>query len=359
MSDFNPNIYWTVNGKQYSRKTEALKAATEQDLKTVLFHYYNAEFRAANWIDEPEESFEQLCMQRAIQLRETSKYLRLWYSGGADSHTMLTTFINANLRIDEIVLVRASPIDDFESEANRETFQRSMPYIDAVRNLMPYTKISVVDITADQYLAHYKKPDWYLETTNYDFSDDPGILLGSREAIAQHGGLAMNDDIVELTGGDKPRVIRQNGLYYAPIMDSQFSYLYWANVKEFFTTPEFPQLHVKQCHELKRIIKQHFPDGKDIGAEVYNPQSLELDFQKKWKDCCRRHIRKELDFGKGWSLISPKCRLRVYESMDKNPEIFKHFKGSLREFQAEIEHFWPDIQQGIAGILADMYCIGK
>ena len=174
IQDFNPGVYWLVGGKRYNRKADAVIASSHNKLD-ITFNYFNDEFSQFDWLEEPDESFEELAIQRAHQLRDSHKYLRLWYSGGADSHTTLQAFLRANIYIDEIVMVRTSPIDDFDSEACRETNLRSIPYIKSIQHIIPKTKISFVNITAKQYLAHYKSPDWQMETTVYDFPGYDGI----------------------------------------------------------------------------------------------------------------------------------------------------------------------------------------
>ena len=359
INDFNSDVYWTVDGKKYGRKVDALLASAQNNNSHIAFHYYSNSFKDCDWIHEPTETFKELAAERARMLRSTSRYLRLWYSGGADSHTMLLTFLLNNIYVDEIVMVRASPVNDFDGEANKETNLRSIPFIKSIQHTIPKTKISTVDITAEQYLDHYKNNEWYLETPNYDFSDDPGILLGSRRNIEKYTNLTMNSDIIEVSGADKPRLIRKDGLFWAPIMDSQFSYLYWANSKEFFTTPEFPKLHVKQCHKLAQILRKRYPGGEDITHDIYNGLTIDPGFKKEWYHCCRQVINYDIDFGKGWELLSPKCQWRANEAMDKNPELFKYYKGGLHELHPQLPHHWKDIKSGISGIMSGAYCIGK
>jgi len=358
ITDQNPDVYWIVDGRKYGRKIDALLAA-QKTTSTVEFNYYNNQFNAFNWIDEPIESFEELATQRAYQLRESNKYLRLWYSGGADSHTMLQAFLLNKIHVDEIVMVRTSPSNDFNDQIlNRESNLRSLPYIRSIRNQIPKTKISVVDITANQYLDYYKNTEWFNEVLSYDFCDDPGLLLGSRYAIEKYTSLKMMPGTVELSAADKPKVIRKDGVYYAPIVDSSFQYTYWANVKEFFTTPEFPALHSKQSHELKHIIERWYPDG-DVTHDIYNPTMIDEEFKKEWYHCCRHVLNYDIDYGKGWSLFGPKIQLRIQDAKKNNPELLDVFMRPLKELQPMISNHWKDGDSPVSGILANVYSLGK
>lgn len=358
INDHNPNVYWEVDGERYYRKTEALVASAQNNNSHVTFNYYNDAFSKYNWLIEPTETFEELAAMRAHQLRDSNRYIRLWYSGGADSHTMLRTFIDNNIHIDEIVAVRSSPINDFNGRANREANLRSIPYLKSIQCMIPKTKISMVDISAEQYLRYYKTENWHHDAIAFSFSDDPGTLLGSREAIEQFSQLKIHPGGVEVAGGDKPKIIRRDGIYYTTIVDSAFHYLYWANAKEFYTTAEFPMLHSKQCHEMKHILERWYPKDQDITSDIYNPLTIDPEFKKEWYHCCRQIINYKVDLGKGWRLLSPKTQLRWNDAVDKHPELIKYFVGALQELQPKIQHYWKDFDGMITGVVADSYSLG-
>lgn len=58
---------------------------------------------------EPRESFMDLAKAHARGVRDRAKRIRLWYSGGFDSHTMLRSFLESGLRVDEIAIYRRLP----------------------------------------------------------------------------------------------------------------------------------------------------------------------------------------------------------------------------------------------------------
>ena len=355
VNDYNLDAYWIVDNKKYFRKIDAMLASTNNN---VEFYYYNKEFNDFDWTVEPIESFKELAKQRAQQLRDNNKYLRLWYSGGADSHTVLQTFLTNNIYLDEIVMVRASPIDDFGTNANRETNLRSLPYINSIRHDIPNTKISLVDITASQYLEHYKTEDWAMDIMNLDFSDDLGNLLCSRRNLEKYGKLKVRPGTVEITGGDKPKIIRHDGKYYITMVDSSFQYLHVVNLKDFYTTPEFPALHAKQCYELKHILDHWFSADKNITHNIYNPELMDPVFKTVWYNCCRQIINPEVDFGKGWQLITPKGQSRLTDAIAFNSEIVKHYYESLKELQPMVSDYWKTLNGAITGI-ANLYCMTK
>ena len=363
-NEYNPNIFWMTNGGKYHTKIEALEVSMRNNQSKVTFNYYNDGFAKYNWLVEPTESWDTLLRLRALQLRDENRYIRLWYSGGADSQTILNAFMDNNIFIDEIVNVRTSPVNDFDDKrgyiANQEQNLRARPYLKLIKDLIPNTKISLIDVDAEHYLNLYKSDGWVSNASQLDLADDPGMVLGTRERIAATKLLTMNADIVEIAGGDKPKVIRRDGVYYAPLVDTQFQFVNLVSNKEFYTTAEFPELHAKQCHIWKEQLHNRFPDvSEDLTHDIYNPKLIDPDFKKDWYHCCRNILHYELDLGKGWGMDSPKFQSRLAQAKEYHPELLLHFLGQLKEQQVEIKPYWKEFDGLLVGVMSDAYCLGK
>lgn len=82
--DTSKKMFWKVGDDLFYNKIDALTKSIEVN-KPVDFHLFEEAFDVYDWTKEPTESWEDLLRQRAQQLRDTYRYLRLWYSGGADS----------------------------------------------------------------------------------------------------------------------------------------------------------------------------------------------------------------------------------------------------------------------------------
>lgn len=357
LDDFNPNVYWEVDGKKYYRNADALVASSESNSK-IKFYYHNDAFDRFNWEVEPPQTFNQLCAIRAQQLRDNYKYLRLWYSGGADSHTVLRTFLDNNIHLDEIAMIRVGVIDEFDTHANVEINRRSVPYLNSIRHSIPKTKISTVDISASDYLEYYQSDDWFLQARIYDFADDAGVIISGYESI-ERGGLSIPDDCAEITGGDKSKLIRHDDVYYIPIVDSSFPYLHITTLEEFYITPDLPELHSKQSHVLKHLLENMFPKDQDLTHEIYNPVTGDQHFRSLWYSSCRQILNSDIDFGKGWGIITPKGQSRIVDAYSKSPETLHHYRSSLREFQQSVGDKWPELDKPPVGNIAGLYSIGK
>lgn len=97
----SPQGYWKVGDRKFINKIEALKYAT--DIKTYpTFHYFDNIFENFDRSRLGKYTLDELYKQRAYQLREKYDYLILYFSGGADSYNVLRSFLDNNIKLDEI-----------------------------------------------------------------------------------------------------------------------------------------------------------------------------------------------------------------------------------------------------------------
>jgi hypothetical protein len=135
------NSYWEYAGTQYKSKIKAIEASGG-DISSISFFAFSDSFYSYSWDIEPTESWEELLLQRALLLREKYKYLKLWFSGGADSTTVLNTFLRNNIYIDEIVVYRFAINDNFLNKSNHEIDNYTTPFLKNLNNILINTKIT-------------------------------------------------------------------------------------------------------------------------------------------------------------------------------------------------------------------------
>ena len=148
-------IGWYLNNKFYNNKWSCV-LDNKYSSKNVTFYFYDDVFNKLNWEEEPSLSFDFLLQQRARQLRDSFDYLRLWYTSGTDSETILQTFLKHNIFIDEIAVSKNPFI-----ESDRELNKRAIPRLKLLQDKFPNTFINIFQTTAKQYLS-------ILESQNYD-----------------------------------------------------------------------------------------------------------------------------------------------------------------------------------------------
>ena len=95
--------YYTCNDKKFSSKVKALEENIDT-AKGVFFHA-NPSWNDFNFSIDPDMDWSNLLRQEAKYIRDTYTYIRIWYSGGSDSHLVLQSFADNNIFVDEIVEV--------------------------------------------------------------------------------------------------------------------------------------------------------------------------------------------------------------------------------------------------------------
>ena len=108
--------YYTYKSLATVNKYEILLAA--DNIEDVKYHFHDDFFSSFNWYQEPPQSIEYLYAERARQLRANYDYIILLYSGGADSHNILQTFVDNNIFLDEIcsfINYKANPVIEGDS----------------------------------------------------------------------------------------------------------------------------------------------------------------------------------------------------------------------------------------------------
>ena len=287
--------YYTVLGKKFYNKLlamiESKKISAQTNLSVWQILKFNCFDSLAN-VDfsiEPAESYEELRGLRAAQLRQKYEYIRLWYSGGPDSHTTLKAFYESNSHIDELVVVRNSSIGQ-DAPSNVETKLLVEPNIPKIRAMFPNTKITI--------LEHLFDVNANVDIDSSDFFDSAVksasqvLLCRSMSATFDYYPElqdAYKYNMCELTGEPKPNLICKDGKWYTYIIDNQIeTILTLPNVEMFHFSPDFPQLYIKQCHMLKRHFLSLLADKAENFSLGFNNdadrKNVFLERYNEWDD---------------------------------------------------------------------------
>jgi hypothetical protein len=91
--------FYKVGDLKFYSKLQALEMQQHTNI-CPTWHFNESTFKSIDWSIEPKESLSELYKKRAQQIREKYDYIVLWYSGGADSHNVLMSFVKNNIFID-------------------------------------------------------------------------------------------------------------------------------------------------------------------------------------------------------------------------------------------------------------------
>ena len=261
--------HYRVDGVPYFSKFDAMVAA--KGSAKMSFRCYDLYLGKIDFSKEPTDTYQELCKQRARQLREKYRYIRVWYSGGVDSHTALMSFYRSGIAPDEICFMSNKSWDSKDMGANFEFEMLSVPMQAELRKLFPNTKQRVITFHYDFWKT--------LDTTNFHDVLYKACLtypLGRDIPTAFEIDPTLMDEVdkgnmCELSGEPKPYIFKKDGEWWTSISDFQLmNMLAVPNLEMFHLSPDFPDIYVKQCHMVKRGHEQ-LMEGKP------DNYSLELD----------------------------------------------------------------------------------
>ena len=264
-------VFDQANPTAYSSKTQALLHATRANT-WMEWDFNESVFGQAPWLQEPQETLEQLYYQRALQLRQSYDYIILNYSGGSDSKTILDTFHKNNLHIDEILVRWPKKGSENVYVPNSRTFVPENVYsewdlvlhpdLQWIATHYPKTKITVWDYT-EEVEKYYKDESW-ITKVNGEHLNPAQIGRYSMGMDVHKRILDKGQRVAHIHGLDKPRVAHENGKYYAFFLDSVANLsgtMYddsvdTENVQElFYWTPDFPAIVIKQSYIVARFFE--------------------------------------------------------------------------------------------------------
>jgi hypothetical protein len=272
-------FYQAGNYRSYS-KLEAVYEG-ERSGNTATWHFNNDIFGAIDWTQEPSTDIAELYRQHAQLLRERYDYLVLWYSGGADSENILKTFVNNNIRLDEVVsYVNYDATGDKYNFLNGEIYNVAIPRIQQVKDShqpwLHHRLIDLAQLTMNAFGQSDTKFDWIFKMNNYF---NPNAF--SRQNIKQQipdwmSRIERGERVGFIHGIDKPRVTGLGDDFYFRFVDMvdtavtpemQRSNHEWEHDELFYWSPDAPLIPVKQAHIIKRFLKQATPDTPGITTQ--------------------------------------------------------------------------------------------
>ena len=150
--------YYEVNGYRTFSKLEAIEIQNKTG-HWPHWRFNDEVFAQQNWLQEPQLDLYELYKTRARQIRETYDYVVLFYSGGSDSVNILTAWIDAGLKIDEIATVwNLEGSKDSDDYMNAEVDRVVLPGIKRLQDRGVEFKFRLIDIT--EHTESFIKTVW-------------------------------------------------------------------------------------------------------------------------------------------------------------------------------------------------------
>jgi hypothetical protein len=270
--------HWSVDAQTFTSKTLANYFASTSG-KSVKWIFHNDVW--TNFINTKRHTLgvvplNDLYRQRALQLRDKYDYLILNYSGGADSHNILMTFLNNNIKLDEICTHRSERIDSklYTPNTNIKTAENlfsewdyvTKPTLDWVAKYHPEIKISVAD-PFDKSSEIMYNDNTFEQGVSFTGAFDLRRLATYSPTIDLLAG--SNTQVAHIYGIDKPTILIKNNkcyMYFSDTIVAQCNYsaLDKAEVELFYYSKDMPELPFEQAYR----VYQYYLANKELQYRI-------------------------------------------------------------------------------------------
>jgi len=267
--------FYTVGDFKTYSKLEAIEVSGKLNLP-VNWNFNQEMYSKIDWMQEPPGSLEFWYAQRAKEIRSKYDYIVLWYSGGADSHNALMSFVKNNIFIDEIAQFHNLSGDSGNKKTylNEEVFVTAAPLTQQLIENNPiyrHTKHRLLDLFElenDVLIRDNNKWDYFYKVGTYQ---SPNALSRSyiRETIPDYRKLIdQGKSVCFIYGAEKPymkqhndewHMVFQDRIDYAVSPRTQMLNRDWEYNELFYWSDSTPQLVAKQAHTIKKYLSGLVP----------------------------------------------------------------------------------------------------
>jgi len=253
----------------------------------IFYDYHNDMWRSIRQELIPDRPLSELYLEQARRIRDSNQWISLLYSGGADSHNILMTFLNNNIHLDEIITCDSTlgrPITHSTNSLNlhSEIELTAKPILKRVQHDYPQINIRIIESSKNSIVDHITG-----DLTNRISKHRLLQIFSAYEHDVQ-----VQSKGTLIVGQDKPYVLKQGDQFYfsfsniiGHFADRKFVPFYWDYT--------FPELHINQCRVIARAglcangatSKESEIDGRDKTIELLYSDTWHHGFQvNKIKD---------------------------------------------------------------------------
>jgi len=333
------NGYWSVGEEFFFSKVPALIRATKNKQK-VRYHFNEHVYNTIDWRIQPQESLQELYLQRALELREKYDYLVILYSAGSDSTNMIKTFIKNGIKIDHVMSwgSKNNHYGDYSPSNSEITIAGSAMIKELISMGIKFTFENFLE---DELIKKtYHKEDWIL---------DAGASLSPHAELMSKGMFAKKE-LLELAhhgkkvcfiwGKEKPAIELIKEKYYLVFRDilNELCHATW-------NSPEYPLYHeffyqrdttttTKIIAKQSHIIIEHLE--KNYTKEYIETLLSSTATRAKWEEFNR--ITNSLIYADTWTNTTfttgkPNSILRPHKLewffKDENTKQFKIWQSGI------------------------------
>jgi len=252
---------YQVGNRQFVNKTDALVEATRSNA-TCHWNFHDSVYSAIDWTIRPNGTLKDMYRWRAQQIRDKYDYVVVHFSGGADSWTVLDSFLSNGMHVDEIYTrwaraerkYRIANNQDFrECNLSSEYEYAVEPVLKEIQKNFPKTHIYVDDYS-DAYTKEVTEKT--LQTGSH-YTTMGTFHRFSRKSPQEQLAESQGKRIAVVYGFDKIQSRLVNGKFFSHFIDRFGSTDIDPGraVEGFYWSPDMPEIPVLQSHELKQYYQ--------------------------------------------------------------------------------------------------------
>jgi hypothetical protein len=287
--------FYKIGDLKFYSKMEAIEMHTRTghhphwDFNENVFDLYD-------WSVEPKESLSELYKKRAQQLRDRYDYLVLWYSSGADSHNILQSFLDNDIKLDEIAsfVNYDGTHDKNDFYLNGEIYNIATENVKKYQEQYPDLQHRIVDM-CQSMVNFFESPEillnWkYRQNTLFNVNASVRSTI-FREVEHWKNLINSGKKVGFIWGKDKPRLSIVDGKYcfrFLDIIDDSINPA-WQNepdqgeyIEYFYWSPDMPELMIKQGHVVKRYLQSATELSPWMGEESTGLGFTVINGKKLW-----------------------------------------------------------------------------
>ncbi len=277
--------HYRVGDKKFLNAYAGLyeSAKTGQYCDFVLPQYHIDQFLTVDVPSLKNYSSKDLMKQKLAQLRDENNRVRLNYSGGNDSHTILLIAQEMGIEFDCIFMYTNSILEDSNVEYE---------YCSAIE----YGKTTGMDFVLHRPSISDFETVW---KDKLSFTKINDFYHGFAPHFSELYFKDYEKDYLEILGNDKPRYYCKDDVYYWIITDNSDWGLHTEH-EDFFLGSKFPELAVKQVLLGVDYLKKYYPSKQGfIDCKMLDVESFSryLNIQKGIDNKIRKTNKDHHEFG--------------------------------------------------------------
>jgi hypothetical protein len=199
------------------------------------------------------------------------------YSGGADSETVMQSFLYNDIKLDEVAsFVNLEATKDKKHYLNFEIYFNALARTAELKSTYPWLKHRIVDISQiqlDFFNSEQNKFDWIYRTNTFYNSNVVAKENLARKVPEWAQIIDQGKKLCILWGQDKPRVFHDGrfGLRFLDMINGPTVQSMQGNqdyVDElFFWSPDSTEILCKQAHLLKNYLNNNLTNSAYVSSE--------------------------------------------------------------------------------------------